>query len=352
MIPQSASLGNSGEVVFDGYSLSSGTHLAGFWIDATGVNIFNQYGVSEVGVGGVNGQGEIIGSVEAANGTVSPFETTTVNVHLISGPSNSSNPTGISDDGQLIGATGPDQSGNSGQRAVLWTRGIPQILPIQDGAAPQNVIPIAINSNGVVVGRDLLNPASTNVAPQGVPFEWSNGHVTYLPGLGGWESIPTAINSAGTIVGSSVDKRGYQQGVTWTGGTIQKLPLLSGTTYTDPLAINDLGQIVGDSVAANGSSTAFIFQNGKIETLDSLMPSTGYHFVDAQGINDNGEILALAEVGKTPELVLIEPGIAATTAAQVAGVPVAIPEPIAAAVGSASLLVFMGRRKPKPSSCV
>src|SRR5262249_56667575 len=83
-----------------------------------------------------------------------------------------------------------------------WSKGVPRLLGT---CAPQ-----AMSTGDLVVGWNS----------GGVPhaFFWHRGTLTRLPGLGGSATYANAVNSSGTVVGSSALPSGDEHAVVWRGG--------------------------------------------------------------------------------------------------------------------------------------
>jgi probable HAF family extracellular repeat protein len=89
------------------------------------------------------------------------------------------------------------------------------------------------------------------------------------------------------------------------------------------VGVNDMGQIVGYSDTPSGQD-AFLYTDGQMVDLNNLIdPSSGWSIVEADGINDDGQIVATGYqdgLGGEFDTLLLTP----------------VPEPV-----SASMLVFV-----------
>ena len=83
---------------------------------------------------------------------------------------------------------------------------------------------------------------------------------------------PTAINDAGTIVGTYVDLTG-NHGFLYSGGTYATLDAPGATGTTRASGINASRLIVGDYTTADGSH-GFLYSNGTYTTLDDPLATT------------------------------------------------------------------------------
>jgi probable HAF family extracellular repeat protein len=77
-------------------------------------------------------------------------------------------------------------------------------------------------------------------------------------------------------VGSSFIYRGH---------SFEKIPLIAGS-------LNNKGEIAGTKTVANGSSQAFLYKEGKLTNLNDLVDPSLTLLTNANGISDNGKIVA------------------------------------------------------------
>ncbi len=80
------------------------------------------------------------------------------------------------------------------------------------------------------------------------------------------------------------------------------LGTLDGTSSSG-YGINARGQVTGESLTRSGTSRAFLYWNGRMVDLNAEIGSaaTLYTLTSAQGINDNGQIVANGTVNATGE---------------------------------------------------
>ncbi len=179
-----------------------------------------------------------------------------------------------------------------------------------------NVIPYAINDQGVAVGQALPAPSVT-LNPQGtittLAFTTSNGALSPLPSLGGTSSSAHAINNSGLIVGqSSTPGTNYQlHAVKWQGGQIADLGTLPNGNHSIALGVNSQGDIVGGATAEANSAydMGFILpHNGTMANLNSLVPAnSGWTLLSAYSINDSGQIVGTGIINQTRHIYLLTP---------------------------------------------
>jgi probable HAF family extracellular repeat protein len=108
---------------------------------------------------------------------------------------------------------------------------------------------LGINESGVVVGYSLgaLQHA----------FVWTNATgMQPLGTLGGSQSVATAVNDAGVIVGRSTTSTGQMHAFAWKDGVMMDLGTLPGHTMSEAFAINARGEIVGTSCCTGSSIRA------------------------------------------------------------------------------------------------
>jgi uncharacterized membrane protein len=167
--------------------------------------------------------------------------------------------------------------------AVLWRNGEPTVIRA-DAAASD------INASGVVAGSFWIGNTSR-------AFRWDNGPVTPLEPLPGMTvSEGLAINDAGDVVGFSYDRVTFPhtRATLWRGTTATSLGEVPGGMYYRAWGINNHRQAVGGvDYKQSGLRTAFISENGRMSLLNHLTDSE-WNIIEAMGINDAGQIMALA----------------------------------------------------------
>ena len=101
--------------------------------------------------------------------------------------------------------------------------------------------------------------------------------------VGPANSTPTAINSAGAVVGNyPVSATASRSFVNWGKGVVT-LGTLGGTS-TSAVAINDKGQVLGNWLTPGGQQRGFVYYQGKQRDIGTI-PGRGTFFVD---INNAG----------------------------------------------------------------
>lgn len=185
-------------------------------------------------------------------------------------------------------------------RPVIWDRGGPaQALPLfatdSSGAAT------AINNRGQIVGISGICDQAVGRRTAKHALLWDNGTITNLGNLGAelWIT-PMAINEHGDIVGfgatDSSDLNGdFLRGFIWTQKDgIKQIDPLAGHVFSQANSINERGQVVGSSCDADGACQGFLWQDNVLKNLNDLVPGFNGFIVNAQDINDEGEITGRA----------------------------------------------------------
>lgn len=131
-------------------------------------------------------------------------------------------------------------------------------------------------------------------------FLYSGGKMTDLGTLGGLSSAATAINAAGTVVGSAATAAGVSHAFVEHGGTMTDLGTLDGASATsNAIAINGSGQIAGYSTAPGGTGTvAVLYSNGSMINLGTIDGGTS---AVANGINAAGVVIGNSDTSASDE---------------------------------------------------
>ncbi len=209
--------------------------------------------------------------------------------------------------------------GDTNHHAVLWIDAQSNDLGTLGG--PNSEIEfIATNDFGLLaVGSD-----TSNIDPYGEnfcfftpsdnrlcsAFQWQNGVMSALPGLGGNNSYATSSNRSGHIVGfaetvfdpNCLAPQVFDfHGGLWKDGRVQNLYPLSGDAVSAAFAINDWDVAAGGSGFCGSTSVlgfalslhAVIWRNGSPTDLGSL----GGQFNNvATGINSRGQVVGMSDL--------------------------------------------------------
>ena len=221
-------------------------------------------GYPDVQVTGVNDQGLVVGSVLASDYQRYVFRAT-------AGSSPTLDPmpcvdycdrVGLNASGQVVGS---HYGVNGAQHAFVWSLTTNPIdLPFTPGAIGARAT--AINDAGQITGSFLLTTSpDPNVLTAAL---WTpNGSVYTAEDLGRFsdQSGGTAINAAGTIIGSYGDSSGnFVKGFKWTrsGGMVDLSASTANVWILWASGIAPGGLIAGGVSDANYSQYAFIYKDG------------------------------------------------------------------------------------------
>jgi probable HAF family extracellular repeat protein len=161
----------------------------------------------------------------------------------------------------------------------------------------------AINNVGQVVGYSQTSPSSFSHA-----FVWEDGVISPLDDENAISSQALDINDAGQVVGEISFTRLESSAVLWDDGERVDLGTL-GQTPVQAVAngINNAGQITGNSTTEDFFSPfhAFLWQNGNLEDLGTL----GGRSSSGEAINQAGQIVGFAlDENNNPHAALWENG--------------------------------------------
>lgn len=233
--------------------------------------------------------------------------------------------TGINASGQVVGFSGVKPDDSSTNRAFIWSASTGMLdIGTLGGVYAQA---FGINDSGFVTGTSQLASMSQELTHAFIYRSIS------LPGpgiqkmvdlgtLGGNDSYGMAINANNHVVGYSTLNGGIDRihaflhdGIKMRDlGSLDGLP--SGNDQSYALGINIIDQVVGysyiparsgesDSAAHPVRQVAFIYSQGEMMDLNGLIEQGAakrYWLLAATGINNNGQIVAIAEDLNTNEV--------------------------------------------------
>ena len=333
-------LNNSGQFAgyVSGYTSTYPYYPTTFPIRITGTStaILNNFGIFGSQTAGINDFGQITGNSTSADGlnvyAVRWVGTSPVRLFGLGGTSDTG--IGINASGQVAGIS--NLTGDDAYHAVRWNTRFPTDLGTLGGQSSSG---FAINASGQVAGESQIAPDSSDFHA----VRWTGTAHQDLGTLGGPNSSGVGINNAGQVIGwADSVTRGDRRAVRWDGTTPTELGDLGGSeSYAT--AINNSGDIIGMSANPYGGNfrQAFLYNEDTMYDLNTLLvPGSQVFRLDVTnsgaGINDGGQILAMAEfflgpIGG-PHLVRLD--------------PVVVPEPASAVLllGGAALLGLRRRR--------
>jgi probable HAF family extracellular repeat protein len=227
---------------------------------------------------GVNDHGQVVGNASTSDNLDHAFlYSGGVMQDLGIGEANA-----INNKGEVVGHSGNDN-------AFLYSGGSMQDLGTLGGIGGGAY---GINDSGQVVGYSFT--AGNSADPHA--FLYSGGSMQDLGTLGGSFSGARGINNSGQVVGESLtdnDPLGNGHAFLYSGGSIHDLGTLGGSRSA-AWAINNKGQVVGFSTTNRNSGyrAAFLWSDGVMTDLNTLLPAnSGWYLENAQGINDQGQIV-------------------------------------------------------------
>jgi probable HAF family extracellular repeat protein len=171
-------------------------------------------------------------------------------------------------------------------KPVIWRKGAIHELPTFPGDDEGQAF--GINDKGQAVGYSGVCPSHNHI------LLWQNGKPTDLGNLGGmFYNYGLDINNQGQVVGNSGLPPGeaYYHAFLWQNGVMSDLGTVPGDVDSLALGINSKGQVVGGSEDAFGDERAFIWQNGVMTDLNTLIPANSFYLLEADQINDRGQIV-------------------------------------------------------------
>jgi probable HAF family extracellular repeat protein len=198
---------------------------------------------------------------------------------------------GFSENGLIDPLTGLPQG-----RAVLWTKD-GQVNDLGTVPGGNESLATAVNSRGQVVGfsnNDVPDPASlAGLGTQTRAFLWQNGVMQDLGTLGGTDGLAFGINERGETFGFSyTDSDATLDPFFWQNGTMTDIGSLGGT-FGIPNWLNRRGQVVGYSnLAGDATHHGFLWDRGTLTDVGTL----GGDNSEADWISDSGLVVGRADV--------------------------------------------------------
>jgi probable HAF family extracellular repeat protein len=157
----------------------------------------------------------------------------------------------------------------------------------------------ALNAKGVVAGSSGAHAAL-----------YRSGSVTDAGLLPEYDvTVGIALSDDDKLVGTATKTADAKPvGFLYAGGVMTKIPPIEGDNILIPSAVNLAGQVVGTSSKDFLTSRGFIFSNGTVMDLNALIPlGTGWHISQAVAINNRGQIAAAGVSGNLGHALLLTP---------------------------------------------
>jgi probable HAF family extracellular repeat protein len=194
---------------------------------------------------------------------------------------------GVNGTRQAVGITNLFREDGSylATHAAVWDGGVVTDLGTLGG---QTSLATAINENGVVAGYSNLAEGYAMHA-----FIFADGQMKDLGTLGGTLSYPTSINCDGLVVGASYLADGTWHAYLYDGEQMRDLGTLPKDVHSHAYSINSSGMVVGYSEDGR-TFKGFLSDGATMWDLNELTAGSGWTIIDARGINDAGQIAAVA----------------------------------------------------------
>jgi probable HAF family extracellular repeat protein len=221
---------------------------------------------------GINNSGNAVGWVTDWQGNVNPVYFANGQTMALGsgGQANAINNSGVAV-GTLFSSGGPE--------VTQWAAGQTNSLGIAGYGT-------AINNSGQVAGGYIQQNGQLHA------FTWSGGVLVDLGTLGGSSSSAYGINSSGQTAGSGMMADGIFHAFFSGSGGLQDLGTLGGANSYG-MALNDAGQVVGNAQTAAGYSVAFLSDGKQMKSLGTLGGTQSY----AYGINNGGDVVGYSWTG-------------------------------------------------------
>jgi probable HAF family extracellular repeat protein len=164
----------------------------------------------------------------------------------------------------------------------------PQYIIEVLGIPARRATDVAINNTQDILVSVLPADQPSGLTLPGESYVLRNGTLLSLPTLGGFRTVISRINDAGTMVGWAELPSGEMRSARVIGGQIENLEIF-GDRQSVAMGINSSGDIIG--MHYPGAHRAFLRRaNG--ETMD--LGTLGGDVVSASDINDSGQIVGSA----------------------------------------------------------
>jgi len=229
----------------------------------------------------INNAGDLAGIGSGAYGLMSY-----VGGRLTSLPYYPSDRVVMGNNGTLLFNVPTPQPEFHGTQAYALRNGVAEHLPLYSAYGENYVT--AINNAGLTVGSASGDPRCNewgNCRGDSRAVIFGDGAVTVLGTLNGHsESVATAVNNHGTIVGFSGNSAWGGSSFIYENGTMRNLGV--GDDVTVPVAINDAGWVAGTEWLGAGGDGSWLVKDGQVEHF--TLPGAGARVID---LNNAGELI-------------------------------------------------------------
>lgn len=232
----------------------------------------------------INGQGQIAGQSQVPFGDHAFLYSDGVMTDLGTLGGSFSKPKDLNDAGQVVGvATRGDQS----DRAFLYSEGSMTDLGTAEGFLSAA---FAINNSGQVVGGGW---GLTSVPPLPHAFLYQHRVLTDLGTLGGSTSNASDINDAGQIVGSAqLPGDAVEHAFIYENGVMTDLSPVIGENNRVKRITNTGMMLISGPGEGGQTEQSFLYKKGVVVNLLNLLPpDSGWSRLQAEAINDSGQIV-------------------------------------------------------------
>jgi uncharacterized repeat protein (TIGR01451 family) len=239
----------------------------------------------------MNNLGQVVGTTGSNNAFIYT-NGTVVNLGSLPLPNVQCWPSGINDNGTVVGTCDP---GNGYMHGFIYgSGGMVDLGTLPNGlsyTALGESVGLAINNSGRVVGYSAFDAYASHA------FEYVAGVMSdlgTLPTSDGTDtqSYATAVNNGGQVVGASGGVFGVASDQLHAflsiNGSMSDLGTLTGGSFTYATGINDGGELVGYGDVASGDIHPFLYSGGAMIDLGVLPGSTD---CGATGINNAGQVV-------------------------------------------------------------
>ena len=196
---------------------------------------------------------------------------------------------GINESGQVTGEAEPPPVSRA--RAFVWDSGVMTELELRPG--DDHSRGMAINASGQVAGfsgYEIIDPWTYEVVPYNTAVLWTGGVVQTLGTLGGTTSEAWGLNDSGTVVGWSRTASGAIHPFVWDSGVMTDIGVFGGY-YGYAWGVNESGQVAGSSSDNDNQVRPFIWNSGVMTDLGTLGGPQG----EGYGLNDSGQVVGWAD---------------------------------------------------------